>query len=432
MSYRSTSSTISFRIITFSSITFSSIALLTMLFSFNLYAEEVAHVNCDNNERIVNAINAANGPTEIHIHGTCYEVLEITKNDITINGGGTAIIKGVVGVDGSTRPDLVTVNGATRVTLKALEVTEGHFGLRIINGANVTVADLKLTDHTMSAILMLNNSSLTTSNIYVMTTGSNGIDVQSASNLIVANDLKVSGSGTFGLNLQDGSVLKADKATIDFSRNLFGTQITVGSTAFINESSLTADHNILAGISVDSGSTMFAFSTQISASGNFLDGINCNTNSNVDIDATSIVKANNNGRHGFNLEDTIVNVFSFFQLPGPVIETIGNKEHGIFMELGAKLDIGINSSLISTGNGKNGLFADDGSTVKLRDSTITDNQTALNDTEDREHQQLKNRADVLVTFGSRISFDLDGNIIGHAFCDKSSISRGNVRCRGRD
>jgi len=403
-------------------------SIFFVFFSSPLYALSEVTVDCDSGDSIMTAIDSAVGPTQISVFGTCNQSLVINKNDISLLGNGDTVIDGA-----SFAPelDLIVIDGAVRVKVDGFNIQNGEIGLSAINGANITISNTIFNTHSEFAIHASNNASISTSNVNVVGTGSNGINVQAASILSVVDRLSVIGAGTFGLNLQDGSLLKADGADISFSRNLFGTQITIGSTAFVNDSSLAADSNVLAGLSVDSGSTFFAFSSHISASKNFLDGILCNTNSNIDIDASSTVKANNNGRHGINLEDTIFNVFSFFQLPGPVIEANDNAEHGVLLELGSKIDIGINSSLTSMGNGKTGLYADDGSTVKLRDSTIKDNQISMSDDEDDEHQD-KNNADVSINFGSRISFDFDNNDIGIARCDRSSISRGAVRCLGRD
>lgn len=375
-------------------------------------------VNCNLGGSLSTAISAAAPGATLLVSGNCMESIIIDKDNLTIDGQGTAMISAAPDQDG------ISISSQRGIRLLNLSINGGKSGLSITNNAEVNIQGVNIQGSEIFGLHMANNALLRSSGIKVLGAKRNGINVQAGCILEVTGDFIVNRVGTFGLNLQDGSVFKVDKANIDLSDNIFGTQITVGSTAFINESKLTVDRNILAGLSVDSGSSLFMFNSHLSTSNNGLDGINLNTKSSIDVDASSTVTANDNGRHGLNIEDTTVNVFSFFRIPGPSIIANNNAQYGVFLELAAKMDIGINSNLTAQGNGKAGLFADEGSTVRLQSSTITGNQVSVT-----KAKSKRDKADVLLTFGSRISFNNNDNVIGLAVCDDTSISRGHVECK---
>lgn len=395
------------------------ISALTVLMAFvtSISVAEVFNVNCNAGDSITDAIAGASAGDEIIVVGTCNEAVTITIDNLSIDGQGLT----VVDADSTLPPKpVILIDGARGVEIKGLEVRNGLFGVSLQKGAHVSLIDVVSSQSQVMGINAIEKSLVSVHDVTIVDAEVHGVNIMEASNLKVTGSLSVSNSAVFSINMQDGSVLTADNASILLNNNLFGLHISVGSSAFVNESTIEANENALIGVAVDNGSKLFMFSSQMQANNNGLDGIDCNINSNVDFDAASSLSANDNGRNGISLEDTTFNVFSIFIVPGPSIEALNNAQNGVILTLGSKFDIGINSTFTATGNGTNGMLIDDGSTAILTDATVTGHG-------EESSRVDRDVGDLRVTFGSRATAVGD-TMVGRTLCDKSTLLRGGLVC----
>ena len=373
---------------------------------------EIKHVNCSAGESLSKEINKAKPGTVVDVSGTCLETIIITTDNIHIKGFNATLSTD----PGASSQDLVIVDGAKRVVLSDLTLTNGSNGILAKNGAHFSLQNTVVKDSANFGINLTGASFMTIENSRVINCGNNCINVMEGSNVNIVGDLTVSGAGTFGINFQDGANVSITNATVNATQNTFGIQLAIGVTATVTDSTVNASANTLLGMTVDSGSSLFSFNSHFIASDNqVLDGFGANTNSNIDLDKDSSIVTNNNGRDGLNIENTMLNLFVFFTPIGPRIEANNNKRHGIFLSLGAKLDLGSGTKLQSNGNVGAGLLVEDGSSANLIDTEIQNNgDGSIND--------------VQLVFGSRVNF-ISGNTIGTLGCDTSSFAKGERLCQ---
>ena len=79
-------------------------------------------MNCNNaGETIQSKVDAAQPGDTIMITGTCNEAVVVNKDDITLDGGGLAVIDGA-GIDRWA----VDITGHQKVTIQGLTVLNGH------------------------------------------------------------------------------------------------------------------------------------------------------------------------------------------------------------------------------------------------------------------------------------------------------------------
>jgi len=308
---------------------------------------------------------------------------------------------------------ITAINGKSNASFSLDNITASNnvLGIHLQSGAHVKMQDVNV----------INSTAL-------------GINLSQGAKMEVVGLVQVSGSGAFGLNVQNNSIVRVDGSELHLSDNFLGGQIVVSSSLFINEGAVFANNNESLGLSINTGASAILFNATLDANNNGRDGLDAVSAANIDIDGTSTVNANNNGRDGISIDDGTINLFGFFvgENPGPKIIANNNAGNGVLVEFGGKLDIGINSSIDAKDNIAAGVAIDNGSIVQLQSSVITGNGGSLSKSisganENSERGQSKN-IDVLATFGSRLTF-LANNNIGKAVCDRSSISRGDVRCR---
>jgi len=103
------------------------------------------------------------------------------------------------------------------------------------------------------------------------------------------------------------------------------------------------------------------------------------------------------------------------------------------------VDIGRNASIQANDNKAAGVKLDDGSSAILQRADINNNVGKLDmsgNGDSRFESGEAKTGDVVLSFGSRISFNTEPdnagvvtpNNVGTALCDRSSLSRGDVRC----
>jgi parallel beta-helix repeat protein len=134
--------------------------------------------------------------------------------------------------------------------------------------------------------------------------------------------------------------------------------------------------------------------------------VSANSNSNIDLDRGGSITARHNGQDGVQLEDSLLNLFNMPGLPGSRVEATENGRHGLSAFLESRIDLSGNSVATSQENGDAGVLVDNGSFVRLVNSTVTSNTRG-----------------VVLSFGSRA--DLTGNTIDSLTCDGTVLVRSN-------
>ncbi len=243
---------------------------LTILMTFvtSISMAEVFNVNCNTGDSIASAIAGATEGDEIIVFGNCSEAVTITIDNLSIDGQGLT----VVDAESAFPPKpVILIDGARGVEIKGLEVRNGLIGVSLRKGAHVSLTDVASRQTQVMGVNAIEKSLVFVHDVTIVDADVNGMNIAEASNLKVTGSLSVSDSAVFGINLQDGSVLTADNASILLSNNAFGLHVTIGATAFVNESTVEANENTLIGVAVDNGSKLFMLSSQMQANNNGLD-----------------------------------------------------------------------------------------------------------------------------------------------------------------
>lgn len=429
---------------------------LFFILNTSAYAATVT-VDCDSGESLNDAVIAATPGTTISVSGTCRESIKITTNDLTLVGDESGTRATLSGTTFFFPQSLFIIDGAVRVSLSGFNLDNGLFGVFAKNNASVAVTNTDAIDNIIGIHVLTNSHAHLKDVNMTGTAGAEkmalGLEVVDGSVVRIENSVNISGSLAFGFDIITGSSLSLlEEATFTSANNTLGGQISVNSAFFAAKNSTINTHNnATLGFSVNTGSTAMLFNAALNTHDNGLDGVDVVSAGNFEIDGHSIVTATNNGREGISIDDSTVNLFGFFSTaPGlPKIVSTNNGANGVLVEFGSKLDIGRNSSIIAADNGDAGVRLDDGSSAILQRSEMSGNQSKLHESDNHSHSHEKNHnkhhhhrannADVVVTFGSRVSFrqnpDSAGNVtpnqISLAICDSSSLSRGDVKCKHR-
>lgn len=388
--------------------------LIAAVMGYNLPAQAVQfNVNCNTGQSLSKAVNRAKADDSIVVTGECDESIVIQENGISIIGNGASIRVDNINNDNSA----VTISGAQRVSITGLDIFGGHFGIFGNNGATFQLQDVAVAETQINGIQLSDASHADFHDVAVAQTGGNGVNLANGASISVTGSFSIQNAGSFGLNAQSvSSVLTHDaNITISGSRGM-GVHIVTGSNLFINNTQLLANFNVLRGISINSGSGFFAFNSDISANNTIaLDGL-AFANAVIDIDRSSIVSANGNGRDGIVVEASTFTSFIFPPFGGPTLSANNNRRHGVRAVLGSKIELKEGTTLTVTGNGAAGMLIDDGSTANLRNSTVENNDA-----------NAEGWADIELSFASRLD-TVSGNTIGTLSCDATVASRGQVVC----
>ncbi|MDH5727598.1 MAG: hypothetical protein OEZ58_01225 [Gammaproteobacteria bacterium] len=383
------------------------------------------NVNCNSGQSINAAILSASAGDIINISGACRESVLIDKDGITLQGDANSSIQPMF--FGSA----ITIDGATRISVNNLTLQNGFAGVATKANASVSLRNITASNNVFG-IFLQSGSHISSTDVNIKNSGAIGVHAEEGSKLELLGNMDISSSAVFGLNFQTNSSLRVVGTQLKTHANLLGGQITTGSSLFVDEGEIIVEGNHTIGFSINTGASGFLFNAKLYSNRNGLDGFDIVSNANFDIDGSSSLISENNGRDGISIDDGTLNSFGFFvgENPGPLIAANTNARDGLRIEFSGKLDVGVNSRLEAKNNLALGLNIDNASVVQLRDSDINGNNGSFIKSRHRKnnHDEVIEDIDLLATFGSRISF-IKNNSIGKAICAQHSISRGDVRCR---
>lgn len=392
------------------------LALHSCVILLSIYSTvEAAVVDVDCNTSppgaLSTAVAGAAAGTTINVSGTCRDAVIIDKDDITLVGnlnGSKASITGFF------PQDRITIDGASRVQISGFVIENGVFGIFSTANASFTLRDSDISNNIL------------------------GMDVNNGSNAFIEGIVTFSNNQSFGFEVINSSTLTIQGGAVcETSANTLGAQISVNSSLFAERGAgINVMNNATIGLSVNTGSTGMLFNANLNTHDNGLDGLDVVSAANFEIDGDSEINSENNGRDGVSIDNSTLNMFGFFSTqPGfPRLTSRANGGNGILVEEMSKLDVGRNSSIVATDNGAAGVNLDDGSSARIQRGNIVKNTGTLRSSKDKD---LAGTADVVVSFGSRVSFDqgadsagnISANQVGVALCDKTALARGDVKCK---
>ena len=389
---------------------FVTVALLAVPSAFADEREEAGRsrvVNCDRGDslnRALSKILSLPGSTlVVRVKGVCRESIVIKKDGLTLEGEHASI-------DGNGK-DAVTIDGAQRVTLTGFTIRNGGNGVVGKGAASFSLHDSVVSGHTAMGVLVTGQSAAVISDSVVEKNGVNGVEANDHSQLRIVGRFVSRANTIFGINVLNGSSITFAKAKVEISDNVLGVQIGIGSSAFIEDAQtvVSTSDNQTIGFTAASTSTLFIFEGALLAENNGLDGVALFSNSSADLDRGASITAKTNGRDGILLEDSSLNIFTMPGLAGPKLTTLANGRHGVSALLGSKVDLSGRGQLNSQSNKTTGVFADNGSVLRISGSTLMNNAT-----------------DVMLQFGTRAEFATTQ--LGSISCDRTVLIRGEVTC----
>jgi parallel beta-helix repeat protein len=385
-------------------------ALLAMpqLSVADTWRDDVKTVNCHQNASLAEAIARADHGDTLIIKGVCKGPITITNDQLTLDGLGSGAIDG-------DEQDVVTINTARQVTLRGLEIRHGAYGL-IANGvAQLTLTNVTSQHNAISGMLMQGSSSVTLAESSAQHNGHTGIDVEGSSSATFTGNIVTSHNGIFGIAIGTASNATFSQANVVSTHNILGIQAGNTSNIFITDpgTTITANDNAAMGVTIVSGSHLFDFGGRIICFNNGLRGVYVTSRSGIEVDAAgSIVSYNNAGEGVLVQKLSLLNIFNAPQSSGvqgiSTVEVYQNARNGISALGNSVVSMFNQAKILSQQNGAAGLFADDGSSLFVTQSTVTANATS----------------DILLRFGARA--DLTLNTIGQIHCDQTSLIRGDT------
>jgi hypothetical protein len=380
------------------------LAIVVLLLVRTLALAENHQVNCDYGEKLAKALEEVKPGETIQVSGTCQEAVTIITDRITLDGSGSAIIDG----GGA---EVVTADGVRGVTLTGLTVRQGLNGVVAKGGATLKLTSVTTQNNLVSGIRVDGHSSVELRDCTTQDNGVNGLEVDRASEVKITGTFLSQRNGVFGISLLNTSSIVFANATATITNNTLGVAIGLNSGGSIADAAttVTTNDNHTTGFTVVSGSSLLVFEGAIVAQNNHLNhGVSANSKSSIDLDRGGSITATHNGLDGVQLEDSLLNMFNMPELRGSTVVATDNKRHGLSTFVGGKIDLSVDSQITSQRNGQAGLFADNGGSVRVSRSTLTNNGTT----------------DVALSFGTRAEFTQ--NTIGRITCDATVLIRGDA------
>ena len=221
-------------------------------------------VNCDKGQSVQDAINRARSsaaPLVVNVKGDCYEDVVLSRDSLTINGGGKAVIHGSF------------INRGARVTIRDIEVTRPGFGMRATTG-RTRLINVHFFDNAEEGLNVRRNGVVMFQSGSVKDNDLEGIVVESAT--LTVGDVEISGNragiaaSMAQISLENAQVVNNVERGIDVAGN---------SALMVSGGAVSGNGG--AGVIVDNTSSFAADGVDISWNGS--SGVGVRWNSNADI-----------------------------------------------------------------------------------------------------------------------------------------------------
>jgi hypothetical protein len=339
----------------------------------------VRHVNCNvPGQTITKALKKAQPGDTIHVQGTCEETVTMTTDEVTLDGGGEAILQGPGGGQpGDVSEGLLNIVGARGVEIRGFTVQHSAAdGINGRQGAAFTVRDVR-----------------------ILQSADDGVEATETSTVRFLGTCEVRGSGEDGISLTHGSSALFSAERVTTTENARAGLFVIGTaTAAFDTGTVHTTQNTLGILTLGHSSlTLSPNMPTILAEQNTLDGILVADTSDLRLDGGTITAARN-GRAGLWFGGTA----GLGNIAGMILSE--HNTEGARAENLSRISQLI-AGRMTIRNNTIGIIADSGSDVRIdQRGTITGNGT-----------------DIVLLFGSRGTFN--GDTIGTITCDKTSILR---------
>ena len=345
-------------------------------------------------ETIADALSKAQPGDTITITGTCNETVEVNKDGITLDGGGTAIIDG-----GGADAPVITVYGHQNVVIRGLTVQKGRYGVLADRGAAVWLEDV---------IARNNGTGITISgNSYARFAGA-----------ILANDNKID----IGIDIRQSNVF-AEDVTVQADRNAEdGIAVHRGAQMFlIGASKVEVKEN--RGYSAIlcyqdcSFSVVSSSGTPISMQVTDNNGVGIYVYSNAHLILEGVdLTVRDNGGHGLSVASaSSIETFGGFpygDIAIPIGAAVFNNNGGSGISLSTNSHAAFFSGEVTiSNNGGDGISAWNDADVNLADATFSGN----------------GGDDIALSLGSRLGWGGDPTSISIS-CDASVLTYNGAAC----
>lgn len=118
------------------------IAMVVLVFA-DLALSGTVQVDCTKpDQTLTQALQTAQLGDTIRVTGTCTETITITTDDVTIEGHNNAVVDGQ-----GMKQNVITIDGARRVTIKQVTVQHGDNGIYAQRGASVILDGVTAQDN---------------------------------------------------------------------------------------------------------------------------------------------------------------------------------------------------------------------------------------------------------------------------------------------
>ncbi len=178
----------------------------------------VIKVNCGKGESVNSALNRLIGPTTIVVTGTCYENIDIKKDDVTIQGGT------FVGPD--PQQTTIYVEGARRVLIKEAIVGGAGAGVAASQGASLTLDNSVIEGNARQGVVVTDNSVLILTSSIITGNGTAGVLAQRSSSARIGQSImgvsgpnRITNNRGIGVNVSRSAYALIDGNTITGNSN---------------------------------------------------------------------------------------------------------------------------------------------------------------------------------------------------------------------
>lgn len=175
-------------------------------------------VNCDDGDSLLQAIESGAGsakPIEIELLGTCYEDVQINRDDVSVYGNGDTTIVGTVRAFGK------------NLSFEGLTITGSGHGLFVVNG-RALLTNVHLSGNDNNGITLFQNATISLFDCRVEHNGGAGISLNDSTTRI--RNTFVENNGGDGIVLANNAVLRFTGGGINVHENGYGIRATRGAT----------------------------------------------------------------------------------------------------------------------------------------------------------------------------------------------------------
>ena len=341
-------------------------------------AQRTVEVDCSAGGSLAHALAEHGSDTTFNISGTCMERVIITHNDVTIDGGGSAVLDAADDPEGM----VVHVVGARNVTVRDITVQNGQQGILIEQLSTITLEGVVSQQNSSHGVEVIQSHAVAT-NLRSHDNGRVGLIVNRNSQVRLT-DSTLEANGISGLVLFSSAIARLEGANVIHDNAAQGVTLGLGGMIFSIGAELTIENNGAEGFFLQQGGSAQFLGGTITVRGNDGDGI------------------------ALDLGSTLVLGIGDFDVPGEVLVEDNNGD-GVSLEAASYLANEAIMPLTVRSNTGDGVYVD-ASHLRLAGATIEEN----------EGTELE------LVFGARAT--IEEMMVDEIVCGELVLVRGSVSC----